>query len=309
MKQNSAAATPFDAEFSERKPLHAFQKVLQVFALASLLISTGVSAEKVQFPGAKAEGYAHMPTVSATLEMPETATRPVPAVVVLHGSGGIDGRGEFHAKALRKAGFATLEVFMFEPGNRFKEGHISTLTHAYGALAYLAGRSDIIPTKIGAIGFSWGGNLSLLAASDSVHRSFFPSGSPRFAAHAPFYAVWWQHSKRITDPSVPAYGAYNTLTGAPVMLFAGGKDDYGPSDSAQTFLNQLPQQAKALVSLQFYPAATHGWDSPPGRNRTIQDSSANEGTGGPVRFWPDSAVAEDSRAKMVTFFTEAFAKP
>ena len=47
MKQNSAAATPFDAEFSERKPLHAFQKVLQVFALASLLISTGVSAEKV----------------------------------------------------------------------------------------------------------------------------------------------------------------------------------------------------------------------------------------------------------------------
>ena len=309
MKQNSAAATPSDAEFSDRKPLHAFQKVLQVFALASLLVSTGVSAEKVQFPGAKAEGYAHMPTVSATLEMPETATRPVPAVVVLHGSGGIDGRGEFHAKALRKAGYATLEVFMFEPGNRFKEGHISTLTHAYGALAYLAGRSDIIPTKIGAIGFSWGGNLSLLAASDSVHRSFFPSGSPKFAVHAPFYAVWWQHSKRITDPAAQAYGAYSTLTGVPVMLFAGGKDDYGPPDAAQTFLNQLPLQAKSLMSLQFYPSATHGWDSPPGRNRTIQDSSANEGKGGAVRFWPDSAVAEDSRAKVVAFFSAAFAKP
>ena len=93
------------------------------------------------------------------------------------------------------------------------------------------------------------------------------------------------------------------------MLFAGGKDDYGPPDSAQTFLNQLPPQAKALVSLQFYPSATHGWYSPPGRNRTIQDSSANEGKGGPVRFWPDSAVAEDSRAKVLTFFTEAFAKP
>ena len=92
--------------------------------------------------------------VSATLEMPETATRPVPAVVVLHGSGGIDGRGEFHAKALRKVGYATLEVFMFEPGNRFKEGHISTLTHDYGALAYLEGRRDIIPAKIGALGFS-----------------------------------------------------------------------------------------------------------------------------------------------------------
>jgi dienelactone hydrolase len=175
MKQNSAAATPFDAEFSDRKPLHAFQKVLQVFALASLLISTGVSAEKVQFPGAKADGYAHMPTVSATLEMPEIATRPVPAVVVLHGSG--------------------------------------------------------------------------------------------------------------------------------------SKDDYGLPDAAQTFLNQLTPQAKSLVSLQFYPSATHGWDSPPGRNRTIQDSSANEGKGGAVRFWPDSAVAEDSRAKVVAFFTASFAKP
>jgi len=63
------------------------------------------------------------------------------------------------------------------------------------------------------------------------------------------------------------------------------------------------------VSLQFYPSATHGWDSPPGRNRTIQDTSANEGKGGAVRFWPDSAVAEDSRAKVVAFFSAAFAKP
>ena len=304
MTHISVATKPFDRE--RTKHLHNSWKS---FALLSLFFAAGVSAESVQFAGAQAAGYAHVQQVSATLEMPAIAARPVPAVVVLHGSGGIDGRGEFHAKALRKAGYATLEVFMFEPGNRFKEGHISTLTHAYGALAYLAGRSDIIPTKIGALGFSWGGNLSLLAASDSVHRSFFPSGSPRFAAHAPFYAVWWQHSKRITDPSVQAYGAYNTLTGAPVMLFAGGKDDYGPPDSAQTFLNQLPPQSKALVSLQFYPSATHGWDSPPGRNRTIQDPSANEGKGGPVRFWPDSTIAEDSRAKMVTFFSEAFAKP
>jgi len=28
-----------------------------------------------------------------------------------------------------------------------------------------------------------------------------------------------------------------------------------------------------------------------------------------VRFWPDSAVAEDSRAKVVAFFTASFAKP
>lgn len=275
--------------------------------LLFLFAAHSALAETVSFPGAQAPGFAHTATVSATLEMPQGVVSPVPAVVVLHGSGGIDGRGEFHAKALRKAGFATLEVFMFDRGNRPKSGHITTLTHAYGALAYLARRNDIAPEKIGVMGFSWGGNLSLLTASDKVHRSFFPSGSPKFAAHAPFYAVWWQHSKRITDPTSTAYGAYDTLTGVPVKLFAGGKDDYGAPDAAEMFLNQLSPLSRSVVSLEFYPSATHGWDSPPELKRTIQDPSAHDGKGGPVRFWPDSAIAEDSRSKAVAFFSDVFA--
>jgi dienelactone hydrolase len=104
----------------------------------------------------------------------EEAKGQVPAVVILHGSGGIDGRGEFHAKPLNAAGIATLEVFMFTSGNRPRGGSRSNFTHMYGALNYLANRHDIDPQRIGVMGFSWGGRtLSFLDESSSnpaIHR-------------------------------------------------------------------------------------------------------------------------------------------
>ncbi len=264
------------------------------------------ATEQVSFPGARGEGYPFTEEVTGKLQVPDNAKAPMAAVVVLHGSGGIDGRGAFHAEALNKAGIATLEVFMFAGGQRFKGGHTTTLTHAYGALKYLAGRADIDPKKIGVMGFSWGGNVSLRTASKAVHRKFFPEGAPMFAAHAPYYAVWWSHLQVLKDPAASGHGDYADMTGAPVFLFAGGKDDYGAPDAGQQFLDALPNEARKHVSLQFYPDATHGWDSPGNRQRTIYDPVAHDGKGGQVRFFPDRAIAEDSRDKTVTFFLKSF---
>jgi dienelactone hydrolase len=130
--------------------------------LACLLIAAAEAlATEVTFPGAVAEGYPKIAEVAGYLVFPTgEAKGQVPAVVVLHGSGGIDGRGEFHAKALNAAGIATLEVFMFTGGNRPRGGSRSNFTHMYGALNYLANRPDIDPQRIGVMGFSWGGGLS-----------------------------------------------------------------------------------------------------------------------------------------------------
>ena len=38
----------------------------------------------------------------------------LPTVLIMHGSGGVDSRGDFHAQALNAAGFATLEIDMWE---------------------------------------------------------------------------------------------------------------------------------------------------------------------------------------------------
>ena len=220
----------------------------------------------------------------------------------MHGSGGIDGRGEFHAEALRKAGIATLEIFMFDRGARPKAGHTATLTHAFGALKYLASRPEIDPKRIGVTGYSWGGNLSLRLSSKETNDAFLPGeGQLRFAAHAPFYPVCWAHIKLATDAKTKTYKAF---IGAPLLLFAGGEDDYGGPDDCKKLLDSFPEDTRKFMALQFYPTATHGWDTPSGRGRTINDPYSHGGKGGSVRFTPDSDIAEDPRAKVVAFFVQ-----
>jgi len=275
--------------------------------LASVLITAAKAlATEVTFSGAVAEGYPKIAEVTGHLEFPTgEAKKQAPAVVILHGSGGIDGRGEFHGKALNASGIATLEVFMFTSGNRPKEGSRSNFTHMYGALNYLANRSDIDPSHIGVMGFSWGGGLSLSSTSLALTQRF-TGGQLRFAAHAPFYPVCWPFLRLVSDPKAPGYGAYKKLTGAPVLVFAGGEDDYDEPDTCQKFIAALPKEARSDVSLKYYPKATHGWDSQE-RAKVFHDDSAWLGRGGKVRMIPDREVAEDARRTAVEFFVRHLA--
>jgi len=91
-----------------------------LLALACLLIAPAETpGDVVTFPGAVAEGYSAVSEVKGELELPEAKVGgKFPVVLVLQGSGGIDGRGEFYRKALNAAGIGTLEIFMFPRGNR-----------------------------------------------------------------------------------------------------------------------------------------------------------------------------------------------
>ncbi len=283
-------------------------RLLLSFMLFSCL-STGawaqaLSVTSVTFPGAKAAGFPYAEEVSGELRIPKGAAGKVPAVVILHGSGGIDGRGAFYAEALNGNGVATLEVYMFDRGKRPKTGPQTNYTHAYGALRYLAQRPDIIASSIGVMGFSWGGSLSLVSASKSLTEAFTAgTGGLRFAAHAPFYPVCWTHLRKATDPQSPAYEFYQAFTGAPVLLSYGGRDDYeaSPRDCTE-FLAALPEAAARHVTLQFYPDATHGWDGPYPRTLQFEDRYAHGGRGGTVHMKPDAGIAAQSRAMVVDFF-------
>ena len=263
-------------------------------------------ANVVTFPGAVAEGYSAVAEVNGDLQRPNGKSGgQIPVVLILHGSGGIDGRGDFHGKALKEAGIGTLESFMFSRGNRPRCGSRENFTHMYGALKYLASRSEIDPRRIGVMGFSWGGGLSLAAASESITQ-LFTGGQVRFAAHAPFYPVCWSQLRATSNPKSPSYDRYKTLTGVPVLVFAGGEDDYDEPDSCQKFIASLPESARSHVSLRYYPKATHGWDSQQ-RARVFDDDSAWLGKGGKVRMTPDAQIAEDSRRTVVEFFVRHLA--
>lgn len=300
------------AEQGSRRLRAGLQAGLMVAAMAFSSTAPAQTSEDVSFPGAPGSGrFPTIDKVTATLRKPEAApagTR-LPAVVILHGSGGIDGRGAFYADALNKAGYATLEVFMFAPGARNREGHESTLTHAYGALNYLAARPDIAPAAIGAMGFSWGGNMALKLASKQVTEAFSAgAGQERFAALASFYPVCWQHIRAAADTSHPTYGSYAEFTGVPLLLLAGGKDDYGLPDDCRKFVDTVAPATKGSMQFQFYPDATHGWDVPPGRSRSVNDPSAFQGKGGTVRMHSDTDIAAQSRSRVLAFF-DASLKP
>lgn len=265
-------------------------------------------AEPVSFPGARGTGFPWAELVSGDLVGPPGDNNNKSAVVILHGSGGIDGRGAFHAAELHRRGFTTLEVLMFAPGGRPREGHHVNLTHAYGALKYLAGRGDVDPTKIMVMGFSFGANLALRAAS-AISRGAFSDDLDglRFAAHAAFYPSCWTHARLQTNPRHPQYGVFNRLTGAPILILAGGQDDYGPPEDCPRFVDLLKETAEARIELEFYPEATHGWDGQTGRERFIHDAMAFEGRGGKVRLTPNPDIAERSRQRMAAFFAGAIA--
>ena len=111
-----------------------------------------------------------------------------------------------------------------------------------------------------------------------------------------------------SDPKALGYGRYKTLTGAPVLIFAGGEDDYDEPDTCQKFIASLGEETRSHVSLKYYPKATHGWDIQE-RARVFYENSGALGKGGKVRMTPNREVAEDSRRTAVEFFVQHLNAP
>ncbi|WP_337187990.1 dienelactone hydrolase family protein [Phenylobacterium sp.] len=247
-------------------------------------------------------------TVAARLDVPLTeAGTPgprVPAVVICHGSDGIDARGRFHAAALQAAGFATLELDMWSARGvtRGAAGRPrttpETLPDAFAALAFLARQPEVDPARIAIMGFSWGGVVSLLSATRRYADALAEPGT-RFAAHAAFYPVLWSYNRA---PGHELRG----LTGAPVLIHAGGADAYDTPEVCAGFLAGLDPADRAHVELAVHPGATHAFDRDMPA-KTIHDPYAHNGKGGPVRFAFDPAAATAARARVVEVFRDAFA--
>lgn len=266
------------------------------------VIRTPIARDRyVSFPALGAEPPLQ---VAGRLGLPEVpAGQKVPAVVIAHGSGGVDSRGSFYAQALQKAGIATLELDMWSArglsgGATGRPRSVrETLPDAYGALKFLSAHPAIDSARIGITGFSWGGVMSMLTATRAVAERMAEPGQ-RFIAHAPFYPVCWVYNR------VPGY-EFTELTEAPVLLQAGGKDDYDAPDSCARLIESLPEASRAHVELRTYSEATHAWDrlEP---EMTVEDPFAHEGRGGPVRIAPSIESATQSRQLLVAFFQRAF---
>ena len=238
--------------------------------------------------------------VAGELRVPRTTDMGAqPAVVIVHGSGGVDSRGQRYATALNEAGFVTLEIDLWaargvrSPAERPK-GVPETLPDAFGALALLSARADVDPRRIGIMGFSWGGVVSMLSATQR-YRNAFATGDQAFAAHAPLYPVCWVYNV------VPGY-EFKDLVGAPVFIQAGTADTYDEPDRCTRLRESLPESSRGLVEVRMYDGATHGWDRRE-PEMTINDPFAHEGRGGPVAMTGDAKATQASVEAIVSHFS------
>ena len=148
-------------------------------------------------------------TLVGYLFKPATAAGKAPGVVMMHGRGGVyaaNARGKYTADTLSlrhkawgriwaDAGYVALLVDSFGPRGypkgfpRFsyadRPAAVSEVTvrplDAYGALAWLRARPDVIPDRIGLHGWSNGGGTTLMAISNIAPGITSPTPSPAFA--------------------------------------------------------------------------------------------------------------------------------
>ena len=245
----------------------------------------------------------------------DKSKKKLPAVLILHGSSGIDARGDYYARELKAKGIATLETDMWEargvtgPQNR-PSLPIITYPDAFSALAFLSTQGDIDPSRVGILGFSWGGVVTMASAEERYASQF--GGDLRFAAHVAHYPICYGYNNPTIPPLNPPDERgtqFLNLTGAPVLIQIGTEDDYdNGAENCRTLVDDLlDPDDQDVVEVIAYEGAFHAWD----RLQvpiTVPDSFADEGsifdTGQVplVEIIPDVDQAYEARKKVVRFF-------
>ncbi|WP_374563176.1 dienelactone hydrolase family protein [Ideonella sp.] len=276
-----------------------------VLAMLTLLAPIEVAAQElVRIPTIAPN--AGRDIVEGSLAYPSSAdaVKPFPAVILLHAGGGweVPVTGQY-ATALNRAGFVTLELRLFRNEAERAPSRMGYLQNLYDALRFLGEQKDVNADRVSVAGYSFGGILALTSATSWAYERFARSTGPRFAAHAPFYPICYQYAAfaRAGRPTadLPA-DLLARWTGAPVRIFAGGRDDYDDRDprACEEFVSLIPEPNRAKFSVTVYSDATHGWDQP---NATFFEKLACKGRGCTNRNVASPSITERSVADLVAF--------
>lgn len=280
-------------------------KVLHLAVIAAWVSwATGANAaplpERVTFPSADGRtqlvGYVFRP------EGPHAARTP--AVVMMHGRAGAyssAANGVYDASTLSKRhqewgrvwaqqGYLAVLVDGFGPRgypHGFPRGsydarpeELNEVTvrplDAYGALAWLRGRSDVIGDRIALQGWSNGGSAALATMSVTAPGITAPTPATGFRGALVFYPACGLKGQ--FPDGIKPY--------APVRVLQGSADE----EVSPRRCNELVTKSRALggdIEFQLYPDATHDFDDP---NPSHQDNPAN------------AAATRDAIPRAIAFF-------
>jgi dienelactone hydrolase len=179
---------------------------------------------------------------------------PFPAVVALHGCGGIGPNLHRWAQTLQQWGYVALLVDSFSPRGKTNicdstlsvDPQYARMPDAYAAKSYLARQPFVDGNRVAVMGWSHGGSTTLYAV-DNIYLDRLSSAP--FKAAIAFY---------------PGCDTRLLRVNAPLLILMGEDDDWTLASRCKDMVSQSEQwggKPADGVTLQVYPGAHHGFDS------------------------------------------------
>jgi carboxymethylenebutenolidase len=242
-------------------------------------------AERVEFLSADGKstlvGYLFKPTARSSSR--------TPAVVMMHGRAGaystlahgvydastLSQRHQFWGRWWAEQSYLAILVDGFGPrgygqgfprgsyGSRPKELDEVTVRalDAYGALAYLRSRPDVLSDRIGLQGWSNGGSATLATVATNAPGIDEHTPAAGFRAALAFYPACGLKKHFATT----GYRAY-----APLRVFMGTADE----EVSPRVCRVLLDHASGDIQTSFYEGATHDFDDPGRRRQSVGANAA-----------------------------------
>jgi dienelactone hydrolase len=225
-------------------PIASAEELVRIEGGPSLLdlIRQRQARERGDTPAAPAE------TIDAYLSRPD-GNGPFPAIVYLHGCGGLSEKTRHRIADLMTAwGYVTLAVDSFA-----SRGITEACTQeiwsrrgdALGALRHLSGLGFVDPDRIALVGASQGGGIGLQIASTGAVNA---PQQPKFRAIVAYYPPCRLAAEQLTIPA---------------LILIGDVDDWTPASDCESWMQRRAGKG-APVKLVVYPRAYHAFDNPGG---------------------------------------------
>lgn len=185
----------------------------------------------------------------------------VPAVVLVHGSGGVYGALlDFWPKQFNAAGIAVFTLDMFAPrgvsstaDDQSQVPFPADVADVFAALRLLATHPRIDSQRIAIMGFSRGGTATLRAAVERIIASQKLPDGLRYAAFISTYGGGCNGGFRlIVKPGV--------FSKSPILFIHGDADDYTPIAPCQEYAERIGK-AGTPVEFVVIPGARHKFDA------------------------------------------------
>jgi dienelactone hydrolase len=254
MRQSSAAACLL-LSLVTAQPAAADPSVKELAARTELHPITTLTLTDAQFLTGDKNGKAT--TVAGELRLPQGASGKLPAVVLMHGSGGAAAREELWAKIFNEMGIAALVLDSFSgrgltsvSANQAALGRFNMILDAYRAQVAISAHPRIDRSRIVLMGFSRGGQSALYASLKRFQQTWEPEVA--FAGYIPLYASC--NPMLIGDTDVSP---------VPIRMFHGTADDYVPVAPCRAYVERLTAAGRD-VRLTEFADAHHGYDNPLG---------------------------------------------